>query len=292
VEALEPTQAGFGVALIVSAFAFGFRHGFDWDHIAAITDITSSQPGARTGLRLATLYAAGHAVVVFAIGIVAIVLGETLPDSIDEAMGRVVGITLIVLGVYVIYALIRYREDFRLRSRWMLIFSGVRKLYRWTRGHAEPLEHEHAHVSGNAIEHHNGDVVPAAAGGGVMLRAPTHTHRHTHTDPFMNYGTGTSLAVGALHGVGAETPTQVVIFLAAAGAGGATAGVVTLGVFLLGLFTANTVLALASASGILAATKRFTVYATVSVITAVASLVLGVSFVLGKDAWLPVLFGG
>ena len=32
-----------GVGVIVSAFLFGFRHGIDWDHIAAITDITSSQ---------------------------------------------------------------------------------------------------------------------------------------------------------------------------------------------------------------------------------------------------------
>ena len=45
-------------------------------------------------------------------------------------------------------------------------------------------------------------------------------------------------------------------------------------------------------SGYLAANRRFPIYATVSVITAVASLVLGVSFVLGRDAWLPVFFGG
>src|SRR5687767_4137902 len=144
---MDAGATGFGIALIASAFAFGFRHGFDWDHIAAITDITSSQPEARAGLRLATLYAAGHAVVVFIIGIVAILLGETLPDSIDEAMGRVVGVTLIVLGVYVIYALIRYREDFRLRSRWMLVFSGARRLYRWARPNAAPIEHDHEHVT-------------------------------------------------------------------------------------------------------------------------------------------------
>ena len=36
------TDAGFGIAMVLSAFTFGFRHGLDWDHIAAITDITSS----------------------------------------------------------------------------------------------------------------------------------------------------------------------------------------------------------------------------------------------------------
>jgi high-affinity nickel-transport protein len=230
-------------------------------------------------------------VVVFVIGILAIVAGESLSDSIDSAMGRVVGVTLLILGVYVLYALIRYRQDFRLRSRWMLIFESARNAYRWVTARVgsrgDPLEHEHEHVSDDDFHHHEGN----GGGGGVSVRTRTHTHSHKH-DPFMNYGTGTSVAVGALHGVGAETPTQVLIFLAAAGAGGATAGVITLGVFLVGLFAANSALAIASASGFLAATRHFAIYATVSVVTAVASLVLGVSFVLGKDAWLPVFFGG
>jgi len=291
---MDTSVNGFGLALLFSSFAFGFRHGIDWDHIAAITDITSSQRSVRTGLRFATMYAAGHAAVVFVIGVVAIALGSKLPDSVDSAMGRVVGVTLIILGAYVLYALIRYRQDFRLRSRWMLVFSGVRKGYRWLRGRRDrafDIEHEHAHVSDEGFEHHNHDE-DLANEGGVGVQTRTHTHRHTHTDPFMNYGTGTSLAVGALHGVGAETPTQVLIFLTAAGAGGVGAGVIVLAVFLLGLFTANTALAMASASGFLAASKRFGIYATVSVVTAVASLVLGVAFILGQDSWLPVFFGG
>ncbi|MEX2394834.1 MAG: hypothetical protein WD826_10190 [Actinomycetota bacterium] len=282
---------GLGIALIVSAFAFGFRHGLDWDHIAAITDITSSQPSMKTGLRYATLYAAGHAVIVFVIGIVAIVAGETLPDSIDRTMGRVVGATLIILGVYVIYALVRYREDFRLRSRWMLVFAGARRVYRRLRRPADgrTVEHDHTHVQAGTLLHDRSDgTAPHASG---VLTAPTHTHTHSHTDPFVNYGTGTSILVGLLHGVGAETPTQVLIFLAAAGAGGVTAGIVTLAVFLVGLFVANSALAVASASGFLTATRRFPIYATISVITAIASLVLGMSYVLGKDAWIPALFG-
>jgi high-affinity nickel-transport protein len=289
-DAAEGARTGFGLALLLSAFAFGFRHGIDWDHIAAITDITSSQRSVRTGLKFATLYAAGHGVVVFLIGIVAIVVGDSIPDSVDDAMGRVVGVTLLILGVYVLYALIRYREDFRLRSRWMLVFQSTRQAYRWVSARlgskTRDVDHEHEHLATEAFHHEGGN------GGAVSVQTRTHTHKHTHTDPFMNYGTGTSLAVGALHGVGAETPTQVLIFLAAAGAGGAGAGMATLGVFLIGLFAANSLLAVASASGYLAASRHFAIYASVSVITALASLVLGVSFVLGRDAWLPVFFGG
>ena len=42
----------FGIGVIVSAFLFGFRHGIDWDHIAAITDITGSQDDRRSAIVL------------------------------------------------------------------------------------------------------------------------------------------------------------------------------------------------------------------------------------------------
>src|SRR5918996_1138617 len=129
-------QSGFEFGLPLSAFAFGFRHGIDWDHIAAITDITSSQEDRRESLLFGTLYVLGHALVVLVLGILAIVAGDRLPQGLDEFMGRLVGVTLLVLGVYVIISLVRHGREFRLRSRWMLIFAGVRKGARWVRRRA------------------------------------------------------------------------------------------------------------------------------------------------------------
>src|SRR5919206_2233750 len=94
-------ERGFGLGLAASAFLFGFRHGIDWDHIAAITDITSSQEERRESIVFGTLYALGHALVVFLIGSAAIVLGENLPEGVDPVMQRIVGVTLVILGVYV-----------------------------------------------------------------------------------------------------------------------------------------------------------------------------------------------
>ncbi len=99
---------GFGFGLLVAAFSFGFRHGIDWDHIAAITDITGAQEERRHAIWLGTMYALGHASVVLALGVLAIVAGERLPAGIDEAMARVVGITLLLLGVYVVVSLVRH----------------------------------------------------------------------------------------------------------------------------------------------------------------------------------------
>jgi hypothetical protein len=45
-------------------------------------------------------------------------------------------------------------------------------------------------------------------------------------------------------------------------------------------------------SGFLSAARSFPVYGTISVVTAVFSLVVGTLFVLDLSAGLPVIFGG
>jgi cytochrome c biogenesis protein CcdA len=293
------SEGGFGFGLLVASFWFGFRHGIDWDHIAAITDITSSQEEKRQAIWFGTLYVVGHATVVLSLGIVAILIGQELPESVDAAMGKIVGVTLIVLGVYVFVSLIRHGREFRMRSRWMLVFAGVRSGWWRITGRGpvtlEAREHErepvHAHPS-EAIAVDAEDRV-AEWHHGHHGRPGHHHHKHPEPDdPFVNYQKGTSFLVGMLHGIGAETPTQILIFTAAAGAGGKAAGMAVLGAFLVGLMTSNSIITVGTAFGFLRASKNFRVYAAVAVITGVFSLVIGVMFVLGKDTLLPALFGG
>jgi hypothetical protein len=281
---------GFNFGLLISGLLFGLRHGIDWDHIAAIADITSSQEDRGRALWFGTLYALGHATVVFALGVLAIVAGDLLPASIDEVMGRVVGVTLIALGVYVVVSLVRHGRDFRLRSRWMLVFSGIRRGVRWARERAS--ERAPAAVAEPALSPSAG-VHPALWHHGHHGRPGHHHHGDPEPDDtFMNYGTATSVGVGMIHGVGAETPTQVLIFLAAAGAGGALVGVVVLLAFIVGLLVSNSLITLGSAYGFLSASRNFAVYATVGLVVALFSLVVGVLFVLGQESVLPAFFGG
>lgn len=285
------TGDGFSAGLVLGGLLFGLRHGIDWDHIAAIADITSSQEDRPKALWYGTLYALGHAAVVLVLGVLAIVAGDLLPAGIDEVMGRIVGVTLIVLGVYVFYSLIRHGRDFRLRSRWMLVFSGVRRGARWARDRI-------GRRTAVALSERGGP----ANGGQIDLSMWHHGHHgrpghHHHDAPerddaFMNYGTATSIGVGMIHGVGAETPTQVLIFLAAAGAGGPVVGVIVLVAFIVGLLLSNSLITVGSAYGFLSATRNFTVYAAVGVIVGLFSLVLGVLFVLGRESVLPAFFGG
>jgi high-affinity nickel-transport protein len=135
----------------------------------------------------------------------------------------------------------------------------------------------------------------AAVATQVSSQHHTHAHRHVASmpdDPFTTYTRPAVFGVGMLHGIGGETPTQVLVFAAAAGAGGRAGGIAVLVAFIVGLLASNTVVALASTFGFVHATKRWSVYATISVVTAVFSLAVGVLFVAGHGTVLPTIFGG
>ncbi|GAC1604767.1 MAG: hypothetical protein NVS3B21_34140 [Acidimicrobiales bacterium] len=100
------------------------------------------------------------------------------------------------------------------------------------------------------------------------------------------------MAVGALHGVGAETPTQVLLLTAAATAGGSLPGIAVLGAFVFGLFVSNCVVGGTVAFGFLGASRNFAVYATVSVFTGVGGMVVGALLLTGRSGLLPSLFAG
>ena len=157
------------IGLLLTALGLGLRHGIDWDHIAAIADLSGNADNRRRGFMLSMAYAVGHGAVVFLLGTAAIAFGLALPDGLDELMGRIVGVTLVVLGVWIISELLRKGQDFRLRSRWMLVidgtFAGLRKVRSGLSGRKITVEHEHSH------EHDDSGVID--------LRDPV-AHDHAH----------------------------------------------------------------------------------------------------------------
>lgn len=292
----------FGVGLLLTMFGFGFRHGIDWDHIAAITDITSSQENKRDSVLFGELYALGHGTVVLAIGALSIFLGTKLPSSIDDLMARIVGATLILLGVYVLVSLIRHGRDFRMRSRWMLIFTGVRKGSRWVKkkvtADGRTIPADASDVADFELADGQDPTDPALWHHGHHGRPGHHHHKMPEKDDdFVQYGRWTAFTVGMLHGIGGETPTQALLFagLAVGAASGRTTqleSVTALFVFLVGLFCSNTVLVLGSAYGFLSAVKNFKIYVVVALLTAGFSFVMGVIFLSGGSSMLPAIFGG
>jgi high-affinity nickel-transport protein len=292
---IDSVGDGLSIGLLISAFFFGLRHGIDWDHIAAITDIVATQEDSRRGWRLGTVYVLGHAVVVFALGVLVILVGEALPDWIDAAMGRVVGWTLLALGVYVIVSLIREGSEFRMRSRWMLVFAGARRIRRFVAsrlgGRTKEVVHTHSHAAVDDV-HHPGSDPNGAVDDRSPVTGPTHEHPHSHAIEEADYGVGAVALIGALHGIGAETPTQIVIFLAAAQAGGVATGIAVLVAFIVGLVVSNSAITLTSTLSFGASATSRRLHLGLGVATAVLSIVIGTLFVFGADASLPLFFAG
>jgi hypothetical protein len=297
------------IGLLVTALVLGLRHGIDWDHLAAITDITSTTGAAQAAehehehehehavehdhphggeaettahdavahaphvptapfhpatpqrllqlerwpVILGTLYALGHGLMVAILGGLALTFGTLLPEWVDPLMGRIVGLTLVVLGIWVfvsLYNYIRHGAEFRLRSRWMLAFDSIR--YGWRR-----------------------------------FQAWLHGHAHAEPLEMSSYGPRTAFAVGMIHGVGAETGTQVLLIASIGSAASIGLGIPMMLAFILGLLITNTLIVIISASGFLASQSRRWLYVIVGLIAGVFSLVVGAAFLFGVEGVLP-----
>ncbi len=242
--------------LFMSALVLGIRHGVDWDHIAAITDITGTSGEKRKSFILGTVYALGHASVIIILGLLAVIVGVRLPDSVDNVMEPFVGATLILLSIWLIYSIIRHGKKFRMKSRWMLIFSSVGRLF------------------------------------DILQEKISHKHKHPHVLYPQTYGVKTAYVVGVIHGIGAETPTQVLLFITAAGVGGSMIGSFLVFVFVGGLVLSNTLITVLSTFGYSKFSSESHLSVIIGIITAVFSLLIGILFIFHHASFLPVILGG
>ena len=240
--------------LIGAAFGLGLRHGVDWDHISAIMDITSSQKTLRGGVVFGWLYAGGHGTVVGSLGLAAVLIGLQLPPGVDSVMAAVVGLTLIVLGVYVIHMLLRHPDaQFQMKSRWVFLASGILRAY----------ELAVTRLTGRMRE-----------GKSVDLRV---------AGPLSAY------IIGIIHGIGGETPTQILLFIIAGGVSGAVPGAIVVLSFVLGVFITNTVMSILASLGYARTSTNPRLFRGVAAAAAAFSLILGVIFVVGASGVLPPL---
>jgi high-affinity nickel-transport protein len=116
-------------------------------------------------------------------------------------------------------------------------------------------------------------------------------HGHEHVEPLemSSYGRRTAFGVGVIHGIGAETGTQVLLIAAVGGAAGAGLGIPMLFAFVIGLLISNVAIVVVSSVGFAASQTRERVYVLVGAIAGVFSLAIGAIFLLGQDVVLPDL---
>ena len=83
---------------LISCALLGLRHGFDYDHLAAISDITAVQTSWKQGMRLGITYALGHALTVVTLGALVVMLHVPLPARLDNWTERLAGSLILPSG--------------------------------------------------------------------------------------------------------------------------------------------------------------------------------------------------
>ncbi len=230
--------------LMGTALALGLRHGLDLDHIAALVDICGSSGQdsqmRKKGLWLSLAYVFGHAFVISLLGLAAISFAAVLPVWIDAVMERVVGLTLVILGLYLLNTVFGAKTaDFKIKSGWSALYSHLRQIIaKLTKQPKQPLVEE-----------------PALSSGATFF-------------------------IGMLHGIGAETATQVLLMSAVAGADSLTA-IAMLVCFVLGLVISNSIIAFVSLGGFGTASNWRVLYLVGGGLAGAFSLFIGSKFLLG-----------
>jgi high-affinity nickel permease len=245
-------------AALGSCLLLGLRHGFDYDHLAAISDITAVQRNWWSGLRLGITYALGHACMIAIMGVAVLEMHFELPGGIDAWAEKLIGLTLIVLGIGVVAGIYRKPEPsqphdhHRVESRLAIAINGVIwigwKLRRLFGSDAPRPKHFHWIYNGKSV-----------------------------------------FAIGMLHGIGAETPSQLTLFFLTANLGGTSRGLLGLFAFTFGLVVMNGIMTASMGGAFRASGHHPHFYHAIAWTGAAYSCVLGFIFLFGISNKLPSL---
>ena len=237
--------------IFLTSMFLGFRHGFDYDHMIAITDVANTQERKKQAIFLTLFYSLGHALSVIAIGASIILLGIVVPQILDDLMSKAVGATLVILGLYITYHLARKgQKEFRAATRFTIIANGILYVYSKL---------------------------------GSKLLGRTIQQRWVFEN---GYGKHSSFVVGVIHGIGAESPTQIAIFAMSLGFG-IILGVTALVVFVSGIIISNLIFGVMISSGFIRSLKSYQIYKYTSIVSAATSLFVGSLMITGFDSMLP-----
>ncbi len=225
--------------LLWATFLLGLRHSLDVDHLAAITDISAAQTTRRGAILGGLGYALGHVGIVFVLGGLALWLGFSLPTSLATVMEKLVGVTLLVLAVAVLYSAIKLRDEGKIISRWRLLFGFARK-----------------------------------------IRARFSRNKVTKENELDDLGFFGCCLIGVLHGIGVESPTQLLALGSAAAIGNLAVGMTLISVFSIGMVLSNMGIACVSIFGFQNARRRKTIFFVLSLISAILSAAIGIKLLL------------
>ena len=99
--------------LIAVGFGLGLMHALDADHVMAVSALNADGPNLKRTLLSSINWAVGHSGVLLVSGALLFGLGVTLPESLQKVAEQLVGVLLIVLGLYCFWQLRQEKIKFK-----------------------------------------------------------------------------------------------------------------------------------------------------------------------------------
>lgn len=100
------------ITWVFFGFLLGLQHALEADHIAAVASITADKKGVRNIVRHGAVWGLGHALVLGAFGGAVYALELALSERLASGLEFAVGIMMVLLGIRLIYVLVRDRIHF------------------------------------------------------------------------------------------------------------------------------------------------------------------------------------
>lgn len=253
--------------LCFTAITLGLRHGLDFDHLMAIADLVCStrtsslvsdssllQSEKIASYRLAVFYCLGHAAVVSVFGLAALSFRSMLPVWVDDVMERIVGLTLIGLGAWMLASSFRgnHGQQTMPRSRGSYVLTAI-------------------------------SAILSKAGAGISSK---HIHKSANDSAILS-DWKCALSIGAIHGIGAETGTQVILLSALPGSVCFSSGLLMLACFILGMLISTIGLAFLFSEGCYFVVMKRRSQIIVSIAVSLISIITGCLFLFGRSDLLP-----
>lgn len=152
--------------ILILGLVIGLQHALEADHLAALTSLASGESNWRSIVRHGAIWGIGHTATLTAVAGSAVFFGGSIDGTAAAWMELVVGFMLIVLGVGVVWTLVREKVHFHVHR------------------HADGTVHFHAHTHKDQSKTSK-----------VSHREVPHEHEHVASIPLR------TLFVGLMHGL-------------------------------------------------------------------------------------------
>ncbi|MEO5509551.1 MAG: sulfite exporter TauE/SafE family protein [Longimicrobiales bacterium] len=131
--------------IYLSALVLGTAHALEPDHLAAVTAFVVRRPRPLHAAGFGARWAIGHGAAIFAVGVLLLIAGRSIPDGWTSLLDRVVGLAMIGLGV------------------WTLVTA--KTVHAHSHTHTDGTTHTHPHAHARGGEHGHAH---AATGFGLL----------------------------------------------------------------------------------------------------------------------------